>query len=358
MLVYYCLLAIVTALGTMAARAGHSGPRRVAYLLILVALVAVPAVRSRFVGTDAGYYVRFFNQTGSLGYVFRQRLEPGYFVLSWLGHFISDDYVSVFSLVALVVGICFVWAIRYWSVNTAMSLFVLLVSGTYFVSFNGVRQGVASAVYFLAIGAVLRRRFGVYSGVVAVASLFHMTAITTLPVYFLVTRRGGLRANLAIAALAGGAMVYFDQLLKFSVSLEERYEVYGRIASEGRGLWTMAFLCVLWGAFIIFRRYVVRYRSIYDVLLNMFSLGTAIAFVTALQGLGASGIRRLSLYYLPAEVLLWPIVFVNLRGRAQRRIFLFAFFSLYVVYYSLTLQRFSNLVPYTLNPVVEQWLGL
>ena len=357
MLIYFVLLGTVTGLAVVARRAKSRTRSRVAYALILIALVAVPTIRSRLVGTDSGYYVRYFDTTRSLSGVLHEGLEPGYFVLSWLAHFISDDYMAIFFLVALVVAACFAWTIRRYSVAPSVSFFVLLVSGAYFVSFNGARQGLASAIFFLGIGAIIQRKLWLYMGIVAAACVFHMTAIAALPAYLLVTRRGGLRANLLIAALTGFGLGFFDQLVSFGSGVEERYAAYGEAVTTGRGLLILAFVCILCAAFLIYRRYVVSYRPMYDVLLNMFMLGTAIAAVAALQGTGASGIRRLSLYFTQSEVLMWPIVIFNMRGRAQRWFFLVVFGSLYLIYYGLTLQRFSNLVPFTFNPAIEQWLG-
>ena len=265
--------------------------------------------------------------------------------------------MAIFFSVALVVAACFAWTIRKYSVVPSLSFFVLLVSGAYFVSFNGARQGLANAVFFLAIGAIIQRKIWLYGGIVAVACVFHMTAIFTLPAYFLVTRKGGLKANLLIAAVTGVGLGFFDQLVGLGSGVEERYAAYGEAVAEGRGLLILAFICTLCGAFLIYRRYVMSYRPMYDVLLNMFMFGTAIAVVAGLEGTGASGIRRLSMYFTLSEVLLWPIVLINMRSRAQRRVFLVAFVSLYLVYYGLTLQRFANLVPFRFNPAIEQWLG-
>lgn len=357
MLIYFVLLAVVTFLALAATRTKRRRVSRTLYALILAALVLVPSCRSHYVGTDAGYYVRFFNQARTLGEVAQQRLEPGYFFLSWLAHAISDNYMAIFFLVALVVAACFVRTIRRWSPVPAMSFFVLLVSGAYFVSFVGARQGLANAVFFLGIGAMFRRKLWLYLLCVAVACSFHMTAIVTLPAYFLVTRKGGARANLLIGALAAFGIVFFDQLVSLGSTVEERFAVYGRTVTQGKGLLVLAFICTLCTIFLFYRKYVVQYRPMYDVLLNMYVLGTAICFVTAWQGTSASGIRRLSLYFTLSEILLWPIVLKNMRERKQKRFFLGVFVSLYLIYYGLTLNTFGNLVPFRFNPVIAQWFG-
>ncbi|MBI4915338.1 MAG: EpsG family protein [Acidobacteria bacterium] len=355
MLIYFGLLAFVTGIAMLARKAPSRGVFRASYAAIVAALVIVPGIRSAYVGTDAGSYISYFERTRTFGDVLRSTLEPGYFLLAWVANLVSNNYASIFFLVAFVVATCYVWTIRRWSVSPVVSLFTLLVSGGLFVSWNGARQGLAAAVYFIALGPLIRRRFWPYAMWVAVATAFHRTAIVALPAYFLATRKGGVKTRLVIAALGGVGIWSFDFLVELGSAVEQRYAVYAARVTTGRGLLVLAFTCAICAFFLVFRRSVTHYRPVYDVLLNTFMLGTTIAVATAVAGTGASGVRRLSLYFLASEILLWPIVVVNMRHQQQRDLFLYAFGGLYLVYFGLTLRAFGDLVPFLVNPLFTSW---
>jgi hypothetical protein len=326
------------------------------YIIAFTAMVLFAGARSRFVGTDAGYYVNMFNRTYSFNDVINGGLEPGYFLLCWLAHIFSDNYFSIFTLVAMTAVLCFAWVIRTYSMNETISFFVLLVGGYYTIAFNGFRQGIANAIFFLSIGAIFRRNFILYASCVAGAMIFHESAIFALPAYFLITRKNNVKLNLLIVILGGVSAFFFDHLIGLVGIIVPRYRGYGQTAGEGLGLMSMAFMVALCSFFFFFKTRIIKHREMYDSLLNMFLLATTIAVVAALQATNASGIRRLAMYFSISAILLWPIVYANILEKQEKMLFMFCFAASYLLYYGLTLQAFSNLVPYTFNPVIIAWL--
>ncbi len=325
------------------------------YVISCTALVLVAGGRSSYVGTDAGYYARMFSNTNSFNDVINTKLEPGYFILCWIAHAFSDNYISIFTIVASVAIICLAWGIRKYSVNQAVSFFIVLVGGYYTFFFNGVRQGLASAVYFLAIGSIYRKNVYLYTVCVVVAMFFHKSAIIALPAYFLITRKNNFRLNLFIVAFGVVFAFLFDFFIDLGEVIDPRYHQYGMVIKEGGGFVSLTFTVALCLGFVFFKTKIIRYREMYDPLLNMFLLATIIIIVSTLRETSASGIRRLAMYFSMSSILLWPIVYENIRGRRIKTLFLFCFASGYFLYYALTLQAFGNLVPYMVNPVVSGW---
>ncbi len=355
MTVYFVQLLIVCAGAWIAKEARNRLTVGGAHGLTLLALTSVPAARSLFVGTDAGYYVMYFDMTRTFEDVRNARLERGYFFLCWLGHFVSDNFAIVFLLVAAIVATCFAHGIHRLSVNAPVSWFVLIASGSYFVSFNGARQGLAAAVVFAAMPALYNGRLAWYATLVGLAMLFHTSAAWALPVYFLVRQRRFSRFAGLLGVGCVAAVARFDELLGLSGRINERYVQYGEVSEVGKGLRILFVLCVLFAFFLFARRLIGRYRRFYDFALRLFAIGIAVSVISALQGTGASGVRRLALYFLPAEALLWPIVFANIEAE-KRGIFAILFVVVYGAYWVLTLQAFGNLVPYSINPFVRGWL--
>lgn len=354
MTVYVVQLALVCAGAWVAWEARDRLTVGGAHALTFLALTSVPAARSLFVGTDSGYYVRYFDATRTFEAVRNSGAEPGYFFLCWIGHYLFDNFASAFFLVAAIVAGGYLVAFRSLSVNPLVSWFVLFTSGAYFVSFNGVRQGVAVALVFAAMPALLRGRLLPYLALTGLAMLFHTSAFWALPAYALVRQKTTARFLLLLGAAAVVALSQFRELVSMGGLVAERYVLYGEAVEGGRGLRVLAVLCTVFGFLAFARLLVRRYEATYVFLLRLFSVGVAVSVIAAIQGTGASGIRRLALYFLPVETLLWPIVFANIEPR-NRGLFLLLFVLVYGTYWYLTLGAFGNLVPYELNPVFEGW---
>jgi len=354
MIIYFMLLFVVV-LAINYGRGTKGKLTRWMYFIACSAMVLVAGVRSRHVGTDASYYVEMFNRTSRLDDVVSTPLEPGYFILCWLAHAVSDNYLSIFTLVALVTTVCFAWVIHRYSVDQTVSFFVLLVGGYYSVAFNGFRQGLANAVFCLAIGAVFRKNFILYASCVAAAMVFHKSAIIALPLYFLIIRKNDLNLNLFIMGLGIFSVYFFGLFVNLGETIDPRYAQYGEAVDEGRGLVSLAFIVALCSFFFCFKAKVCKYREMYDPLLNMFLLAATITVVSAAHATGASGVRRLAMYFSLSAILLWPIVYANIINKRARMLFLYCFTAGYLLYYGLTLQSFGQMVPYTFNPVVLEW---
>lgn len=334
-------------------------PRSMEYSLFILstaAMVLVGGLRSRYIGTDTGNYVWWFDNLRDFSDIWNTSLEPGFFALSWLGHFISHNYLSVLLLVSTITVICYSWAIRKYSVNIPTSFFVLIVAGYLFISYNGARQGLAIGIYTLAIGAALRKQFWLYIGLVFIAYLFHRSVIFAVPIYFIVTRESSAKLYLLILAAGTIAVFFYDSIIGVLSAVDIRYAQYAEASEEQMGFLTLVFVCALCAFFLFFKRFITVNRELYDTLLNYFLLGTSIIVIASIFETSASGMRRMSLYFLVSEIFLWPIVLQNI-GKRRRRVFLFYFASLYLVYFSLYLGRFSNLSPYEWNPVVEGWFS-
>ena len=356
MIIYFVVLFIVVIAINRAQKVEGKFEKRTMYFIVFISLVLLGGLRRTSVGTDAFAYARKFDRTKTIGDVFSTSLEPGYFLLCWLGHFLFDNYLVIFSFVAVIISFCFLWGIHKYSVKPELSIFVLLVSGINFFSYNGTRQGLALAFFFLAYITIHRRQLWRFLSLVAIGYFFHSSIIVTLPIYFLLSRKNSLRFNLTLIVIFFSAILFFDELIGFSAQFNERAYAYGAEIEERNGILTLLFLSTLGMIFIYFKKFVPHgYKSQYEFLLNMFLLGLVVGAVGSVQQTNASGIRRMAYYFTLGEVFLWPIVFMSFRNGKSKRDFLIVFVTLYLIYYGLTMQTFGNLVPYRFNPIVLEW---
>lgn len=353
MTIYFVLLLVVTMAIYLAQRVTTKVEKLIMYAAAFAFLVSFSGLRSMAVGTDAAGYVAYGQR---LAMAERPGVpELGFTLLMQLTRPVADDYAALFTLVAIVTTSCFLLGIRSLSFDPAMSVFVLLTSGAYFFSFNGLRQGLAIAMLFPAIGFVYYRKFWAFLVCVAVASMFHISAVMFLPTYFIVPRKNGFRYNVMVFGTVVVSVLFFSELVALAGRLNPRYLVYGEVGRLSSGLAYAASVVAIGLFFLFFKKYVRQHRPWYDLLLNLYLLGIVVTVVAVFRTTFVSGVMRMNAYFITSQILLWPIVFVNLHRSRQRVLVGFAFVILFLVYHGILLSRFSDLVPYSFNPLVRTW---
>lgn len=200
MTVYLAVLGVLLIISlTASPAAGFAGqfdnsPARPASQPLLLALsgallFCVSALRWR-VGTDyRGYAASWASYLdGPLSIT----AEPGIKVIARVGTLISDDYVPMFALAAAAtIGLC-IWTIYRYSVAPQFSVLLFVLGGAWHGSFNSIRQYIACAILFAGHRFAVNRRFVPYLVIVFVASLFHVSALVAIFLYFVPTRRLGV----------------------------------------------------------------------------------------------------------------------------------------------------------------------
>lgn len=355
MLIYFVNLIIVVFATYNACKVKSTTLSRCLYGIAFASMVLVAGLRDSRIGTDTGNYVGIFNTTKTFADAIKLALgsnEYAYSFLNWLLHYISDQYtVLLIAIAAIVVG-CYLRVITKYSTNATISNFVLITMGFYTFFFNGARQGIACAVYALAIGPLLERNSKKYFGYVLLSVLFHKSALITLPVYFIFKKDNTIKTNLLILLIGCAGVFFFQNIFSVVSQADLRYSSYGT-SGTGGGYLTVAFICALCLFFLGFKKSVQVDKDSYGLFLNMLIFGAMISVVPTLLGVNPSGILRLNLYFNISAVFLWPIVYKNLTGRSTRILYTYLFVVGYLAYFTLTTQKFSNLVPYVFNTTLQ-----
>jgi hypothetical protein len=355
MLVYFTNLIIVVLAAFLARKSKSKTLSRCLLGIAFVSMVLVAGMRSRFVGTDTMAYIWYFNNIKTFSDVIffgSDMMEYGFWTLNWLVHFVSNEYMALFLAIALIVVGCFQSAIVEYSESIEISFFVFITVGTYFFFFNGARQGIACAIYSLAIGQMLKRNFIKYLGYVLLAFLFHKTALMMVPVYFFINKPNTFKNTLFTIVIGCVAVLFIDRIVGVVSSIDARYANYGT-AGGGGGYYMFGFTSLLGVFFLIFKNSIRIDRYRYDRFLNMFLFGVMIGAVSTVLGTDPSGLLRYGTYFNLTAIFMWPIVFANLTDRLSRFVVGYSFVIFYLVFFVMTTQRFSNLIPYIFNPSVS-----
>ncbi len=190
--------------------------------LALAVLVLVSGLRYR-VGTDYGGYMSGY-QT-DLSEVWEKIItfrEPGIKIVTLLSTLIYDDYVSMFLGMALITVSLNVITISKHSESIMLGLMLYIFIGAWHGSFNGVRQYAAAAIIFAGHRFILQKKFWKYAAVVLLASLFHITALIMLPIYFLANQKLSIK-NLIIFVIIAVVMRYsYDFFFEIMSVIKEK----------------------------------------------------------------------------------------------------------------------------------------
>ncbi len=352
MAIYSINLIFVVAAVSISRRIQSVGMSRICLGIAFASMVLVAGLRDRLVGTDTPAYVTYYSQIRAVADVSKigsQVGEYGFWMLTWIPHYISEQYAIYLFFIALVVVGFYFRAILAYSENSGVSFFVFITMGFYLFFFNGARQGIACAIFALAFGPLLERKVVRYTCYVLLAFLFHKSAIVLLPIYFLFGRPYSLRSNIIILITGVLVAYFYQEIVMFGSDVDAHYGGYGA-ANEGGGYFIVAFHCALYLFFVGFKQYVQVDAERYDLYLRLFLLGTMIGIVSSLLSVNPSGFLRLSMYFTVSAVFIWPIIFNNLTDRWRIPV-KYCFAAGYLTYFALTTERFSNLVPYVINPI-------
>lgn len=346
---YLILLVFVTITSYFGRRHGDRFIRRVSLFIAGSSLILFAGLRDYLVGTDTGNYVGWMSFFTSIESVLTSPLEKGFSFLVFLSAQLSDNYILLLSFIALLCVVCYLLTIVNLIPKYEIAIFLFITLGSYTFFFNGARQGIATAICFLALPFLLQRKVIPYVLLVLCATLFHKTAIVALPLYYISSKKVGWKQIIIIliaAVILAASISSFASLA--ATFLDEKYATYGE-QKEGGGLIKTLFLSVQGILFILFQRQIDSKNIYYSRLLNIYLIGVVVAISSVIASVNPSGILRLTTYFVDVAIILWPIIFANFKTRKNKYLASIVFLGFTFLYFVLTTSTYSNLVPYRLN---------
>lgn len=314
MLVYWLLFAFF-AIGSLLRRSG-TGLGAEPYFFTFGAVLLVLAIGLRFeVGGDWGAYQRMFAMAGLRDLDQMMLLgDPAYHLLDWS----VQQLEWPFWVVNLMCATIFTYGLVRFAREQDDPWLALLIAIPYLVivvSMGYTRQAVAIGIIMAGLAAVQRGasvfRFAVY---VAVAALFHKTAVVALLLVALTGRRNAVVNLLVIAA---GVMLLYDSLLQDSMSKLMNNYVAQKYTSQGATI--RVAMSIVPAALFMLRRRAFSLTKESDQLWRNFSIAALILLVALVAMPSSTAIDRIALYLLPLQMaVLSRVPRVLLAGQAGR----------------------------------------
>lgn len=150
------------------------------------------------------YYEMFQDSMWSdfLEYDYFQHREPGWMVFQLCCKSLIDSYQFMVFVHTLITSWLLVRFFRRYTDNWLLGLAVYVVFQGFVISINLLRNSMALFLFLNAIQYIEERRLLKYVGIVLLASMFHMTALLYLPLYFVLRIRVNRWVFLAIILLS------------------------------------------------------------------------------------------------------------------------------------------------------------
>lgn len=279
---------------------GSAGGRQPASLPILFgALVIALMVGLRFdVGADWASYEFLFQFAGRADlWRVLEIGDPGYQFLNWL----VKQAGAGFWLVNLVCATIFAWGLQRFARAQADPWLALVVAIPYLVTVVAMgytRQSVAIGIILAGLASLQRGssipRFALY---VAMAALFHRTAVVVLPlVVFAADRNRFMNLLGGVAA----SIVLYDAFLSDSVDLFVQNYIEAEYSSQGAGI--RVAMNLLPAAIFLLAGHRFQYPARDHNIWRNFSLAACVLLVLLLVLPSSTAVDRLSLYIIPLQM--------------------------------------------------------
>jgi len=250
-------LAAVTLIGIPLCR-NKTG--KVVYCTIAgIALFVLAAIR-KYTGYDYNLYARVYvdylsMSVEDIGY---DRFEKGIAMpMKLLGDVLYRDYQWNFVIYALIFAAALMILLYKTTDKPYIGVFFFLTLGVYFITFDFMRQMVASFVIVLGMRFIKNKQFFRYLIIVLFASCFHLSALVMIPFYFILRIRLNYIWLGVYTGIGAFIFIFSWDVIRFLTSFIPKYNTYakGEIAPEtgemSGSIWSPLFTILVGVLFVI-----------------------------------------------------------------------------------------------------------
>lgn len=351
-------LPMIAASLLFAAMALYGRPQKVRRLFwILAAIIPILVATFRYDnGADYLMYDRMYNSILATGDFFGiKTIEVGFkWLIKICGFFSSNSLILFFVCAVLIIAFYYKGIVNLVDTKHDVILGILLfyVTGTYFDSFNGLRQYIAAAIVFWGFTFVVEGKAKKWIITVCIAALFHQTALIMIPLYLIRKLNFSIKRLLIIivASWFGGTIAYslvsyvlqFTRYSYFLTSVE--YEI---MPTEASTLYISILTVFLIVAVLLHRNNRNSHVSLFgktELMLNMHVL----TLCTVLLSWTVPLMWRVQYYFLPMEMVIVPIGLNLVPNKLARRLMKIVVFIIYfvIVLHGILQNDWFDCVPY------------
>ncbi len=257
------------------------------------------------------------------------RTETGYIFLNRLIGFFTNDPLYLFIIVSFIILVCFYSQFNRYSTYIWLSILMFVAVGSYYPSFNIIRQVLAAAILFSGSKYLYERKLLKYLLVITVASLFHITSLIMIFFYFILNFKFRLKNIMFIFFMSIFLMLFLDNIISFV-----QIHFYQTYSESSYGMTGASFNSALLPiALLIFSLF--NYKKIdFNNNAQRIWLNAVIFYaVFKILGLQVHLIERLSHFFSPYVLLLIPLFFSKMKHKELRIIYIMVLVFMLILYH-------------------------
>ena len=327
------------------------------FLMTILPLILLSGFRSVGVGTDSYTYVNIFESIKglhTLNEVIWNNIpvEVGYIILNKVASYFSGNYISLFLMVSIVIIPIYIFVIVKKAPYPIFSFFIFLFMGVFTSHFNIVRQGIALAIFFIAIFTIFEKKIFLFLLLIFVGSLFHKSIIITIPFYFIFNFKDGHYKYLFTSLFFLIVIVFYNQFVDYISNVTGKYGDYSEKMETVGAVFTTLINVISFLWFVIVRKVNNIASKFYDFLCYFYFVNVCFCFSSVVLNIDPSGFIRIGNYFNQVIILLIPMSLMSFKNK--RVGFYLAYFSILIMflYFSIIVNTFASLVPFKFNPIL------
>lgn len=308
-------------------------------------LVFISAFRGDF-ATDYKAYQYFFNHFKQFNILdifhIRSWQEIGYTLFNIVIGIISQHELAIMVATSIVIIFLFYYRFIKDSQYIWLTILMFVSVGSYYTSFNMIRQMIAIAITFAGIGFLYEKKLVPYFLVVGLAATFHISALVMIPLGYMLTKFKPTLKNLLILVPVLIVLSFFiDTITAYMLRIfYQSYLVEGAYGMESINLKILVVPISIAIFVLAFRKKIdlKNYRN--KIWIN----ATIFYLVFTILSLNIKNFNRIAEYFLPFLYLIVPLVISKL-GKKDRTIYLTTIPLLLTIYVLISMSG-SGFDPY------------
>ena len=286
-------------------------------IVVGIAMFLMIALRSKYNGsTDSFNYYYLWREVSKLSignlprYAERSPMESGFVISAGIlaQIFPNPQYVFVFSGAFFAISVCRFIYKNCDDVIIGTVMFITL--GLYGFMIQGMRQAVAMSICLFAIEWCKKRKFLPFVALVLFATLYHISAMVFLMVYFLY----GLKSNgitaLGFALFVGLLIAFSDLIIAFGNQLLE--SEYGVEVESGGMVASAVYILITVAAILVKKRGEENKNYTFYIYFTILGM-----IFYLMRYFGAQVLERISFYFMFGQIALLPSALNNLPVRER-----------------------------------------
>lgn len=285
-----------------------------------------------YVGTDFENYQIWFFQYLNAPISFSDK-DFGFGIMIKTIQLFTQSPQILFIVSAVIINVFIMLFIKENTDFYDLGYFLFIALYFYYSSFNIMRQWIAMSIFLYALKFAYDRKIIKYLLCIAIASIFHKTALLTIPIYFIFQMKINIK-NLAILICGLLVVVWqFENIITFigsvlNMNITKYLLYFDNTTSTGSNGYAYVIIVLLLLCIIAFtyKKYIKENEQGKNQILILILAG-----IISLAGTNSMIFGRLQLYFIPIIIVVIPNI-LKLIPQRQRRVAYFLIVILGMLY--------------------------